>query len=90
MLDTVICCDWPHVDEVLGQGDALAVPADGDGPVQVSRGVSVLAIGDSDHGSTYLPDETIVSVQTKSMKYDVDTTDGQSDTPHISNSAETL
>ena len=51
MLDTVICrCrDWPHVDEVLGQGDALAVPADGDGPVQVGGGVAVLAVGDADH-----------------------------------------
>ena len=82
--------DLPHVDQILSQSHGLAVPADGDGPVQVSRGVSVLAVGDSDHGSTYLPDETIVSVQTKSMKYDVDTTDGQSDTPHINNSAETL
>ena len=45
----VICQDWPHVDEVLGQGDALAVPADGDGPVQVGGGVAVLAVGDADH-----------------------------------------
>ena len=40
---------WPHVDEVLGQGDALAVPADGDGSVQVGGGVAVLAVGDADH-----------------------------------------
>ena len=45
----------PHVDEILGQSHGLAVPCDGDGPVQVGGGVSVLAVGDADHGSAYLP-----------------------------------
>ena len=41
----------PHVDQILCQSHGLRVPRDGDGPVQVSRGVSVLAVGDPDHGS---------------------------------------
>ena len=45
----------PHVDQILGQGHGLAVPRDGDGPVQVGGGVPVLAVGDADHGSAYLP-----------------------------------
>ena len=45
----------PHVDQILGQSHGLAVPCDGDGPVQVGGGVSVLAVGDADHGSAYLP-----------------------------------
>ena len=47
--------DLPHVDQILSQSHGLAVPADGDGPVQVSGGVPVLAVGDPDHGSAYLP-----------------------------------
>ena len=47
--------DLPHVDQILGQSHGLAVPADGDGPVQVGGGVPVLAVGDPDHGSAYLP-----------------------------------
>ena len=47
--------DLPHVDQILGQSHGLAVPADGDGPVQVGGGVAVLAVGDPDHGSAYLP-----------------------------------
>ena len=39
----------PHVDQILGQSHGLAVPADGDGPVQVGGGVAVLAVGDADH-----------------------------------------
>ena len=47
--------DLPHVDQILGQSHGLAVPADGDGPVEVGGGVPVLAVGDPDHGSAYLP-----------------------------------
>ena len=54
--------DLPHVDQILGQCHGLAVPADGDRPVQVGGGVPVLAVGDPDHGSAYLPDQTIVSI----------------------------
>ena len=43
------CKDLPHVDEILGQGDTLRVATDGDGPVQVGGGISVLTVGDSDH-----------------------------------------
>ena len=50
----------PHVDEILGQSHGLAVPCDGDGPVQVGGGVSVLAVGDADHGSGELSAETII------------------------------
>ena len=54
--DVVMYCTVsPHVDEILGQGHGLAVAGDGDGAVQVGRGVAVLAIGDSDHGSGQLP-----------------------------------
>ena len=45
----------PHVDQILGQSHGLAVPADGDRPVQVGGGVAVLAVGDPDHGSANLP-----------------------------------
>ena len=55
--------DLPHVDQILSQSHGLAVPADGDGPVQVGGGVPVLAVGDPDHGSAYLPDQTIVSIE---------------------------
>ena len=41
--------DLPHVDQILSQSHGLAVPADGDGPVQVGGGVAVLAVGDADH-----------------------------------------
>ena len=44
----------PHVDEILGQGDTLSIPTDGDGPVKVGGGVPVLAVGDTYHGSAYL------------------------------------
>ena len=54
--------DLPHVDQILGQSHGLAVPTDGDGSVQVGGGVSVLAVGDPDHRSAYLPDQTIVSI----------------------------
>ena len=47
--------DLPHVDQILGQSHGLAVPADGDGPVQVGGGVAVLAVGDADHGARQLP-----------------------------------
>ena len=39
----------PHVDEILGEGDGLAVPGDANGPVQVGRGVSILAVRNPDH-----------------------------------------
>ena len=52
----------PHVDQILGQSHGLAVPTDCDGSVKVGGGVSVLAVGDPDHGSAYLPDQTIVSI----------------------------
>ena len=70
MLDTVICrCrDWPHVDEVLGQGDALAVPADGDGPVQVGGGVAVLAVGDADHRAADLSETTHIPEYISGLK----------------------
>ena len=45
----------PHVDQILGQGHGLAVPGDGDRPVQVGGSVSVLAVGDADHGPADLP-----------------------------------
>ena len=48
------CTDIPHVDEILGQGDTLRVATDGDGPVKVGGGISVLTVGDSDHCSTNL------------------------------------
>ena len=50
----------PHVDEILGQSHGLAVPCDGDGPVQVGGGVSVLAVGDADHGSGELSAQIII------------------------------
>ena len=53
--------DLPHVDQILGQSHGLAVPADGDGPVQVGGGVPVLAVGDPDHGAAYLPRMTSLS-----------------------------
>ena len=34
----------PHVDQVLGQSHRLRVPRDADRPVQVGRGVPVLAV----------------------------------------------
>ena len=43
--------DLPHVDQILGQSHGLRVPRDGDGSVKVGGGVSVLAVGDPDHGS---------------------------------------
>ena len=43
--------DSPHVDEILGQGNTLSVPGDGNGPVQVGGGVPVLTVGDPDHCS---------------------------------------
>ena len=49
-------CHWPHVDEILSEGDGLAVSTDGDCPVQIGRGVPVLAVRDTDHRSTDLPD----------------------------------
>ena len=74
----------PHVDQILGQSNGLRVARDGDGPVQVGGGVPVLAVGDPDHGSAYLPRITFSSnnwptLLTKSVKYDVDITGGQSD-----------
>ena len=52
--DSVGCTDLPHVDEILGQGNTLRVATDGDGPVKVGWGISVLTVGDSDHCSTNL------------------------------------
>ena len=51
------CTDIPHVDEILGQGDTLRVATDGDGPVQVGGGISVLTVGDSDHCPTNLSEK---------------------------------
>ena len=47
----------PHVDEILREGDGLAVAADGDGAVEVGGRVAVLAVGDADHGAADLPAE---------------------------------
>ena len=41
----------PHVDEILGQSDALAVATDGDGSIKVGWSISVLTVRNSDHSS---------------------------------------
>ena len=59
--------DSPHVDQVLCESDRLGVPRHGDGavhaaphraeaaPARRGRRVAVVAVGDADHGSAYLP-----------------------------------
>ena len=47
--------DLPHVDEILGQGNTLSIPSDGDGSVKISWSISVLTVGDPDHCSRQLP-----------------------------------
>ena len=39
----------PHVDQILGQGDGLAVTGDGDGSVHVGWRVPVLTVRDPHH-----------------------------------------
>jgi len=46
---------YSHIDEILGQSHGLAVATDGDGPVKVGGSIPVLAVGDANHCSTYLP-----------------------------------
>ena len=47
----------PHVNQILGQSDWLAVASDADGPIKVGRGVPVLAVADTDHGARELSEE---------------------------------
>ena len=50
----------PHVDEILGQSDALAVTTDGDGSVKVGWSISVLTVRNSDHCSADLSEKKII------------------------------
>jgi hypothetical protein len=47
----------PHVDQVLCERNGLGVARDGDGAVRVAAGLSVLAVGDSDHGTAQLSEK---------------------------------
>ena len=47
----------PHVDEILGQSDALAVTTDGDGSVKVGWSISVLTVRNPDHCSADLSEK---------------------------------
>ena len=47
----------PHVNQILGQSDWLAVASDADGPIKVGGGVPILAVADTDHGARELSEE---------------------------------
>lgn len=47
--------DSPHVDEVLGERDRVRIAGYSDGPVGDAV-LTVVAVGDADHGAGYLTD----------------------------------
>ena len=49
----------PLIDEILGQGNWFTVSADGDCSVQVSWGVSILAIWYTDHCAADLSENNL-------------------------------
>ena len=60
----------PHVDEILGQGDTLSIPTDGDGSVKVGGGIPVLAVGDTYHGSAYLSVKMFCEKSDECLRYE--------------------
>ena len=49
----------PHVDKILREGDTFGISSDGDRTIKICGSISILAVGNTYHGSGKLSKNTI-------------------------------